>query len=81
MMSRQDFFPTHGEVIELQRNKIFLIKCDNGRVITATIAARFRTSSGKKGGKKIMQGDKVIVEIPLRDPEKGEIVSFSERKN
>ena len=81
MMSKQDFFPTRGKVIELQRNKTFLVECDNGKVIIATIAARFRTSSGRRRSK-ITQGDKVIVEIPLRDPEKGEIISFSEgRKN
>ena len=81
MMNRQGFFPTRGKVIELRRDKTFLVECDNGKVITATIAARFRTPSGKRGGR-ITEGDKVIVEISLRDPEDGKIVSFAEeRKN
>ena len=51
MMNKQDYFPTHGEVIRVQRNKSFLVECKNGKVVTATIAARFRTPSGKRKSK------------------------------
>ena len=74
-MNSNDFLSARGKVIKLLRNNTFRIECDNGKVVTANIASRFRTATGRRKAK-IVIGDKVIVEISLGDLEKGQIVSF-----
>ena len=70
--------PTRGEVIERINRKQFLVRCvDNNQVIKAEVVARFRTPEGRRRAK-IAVGDKVIVEIVLRNQEKGEIISVVE---
>lgn len=67
--------PTQGEIIERMNRKQFLVRCaDNNKVIRAEVVARFRTKEGRRRAR-IAVGDKVIVEIVLRDQEKGEIIS------
>jgi translation initiation factor IF-1 len=78
-MKNKDFLATRGKVIRLLRNNTFNIECNNGKIVTANIAARFRTAAGKRRAK-IVVGDKVIVEISLRDLEKGQIVSFFDER-
>lgn len=70
--------PIRGEIIERINRKQFLVRCDdNNKVIKAEVVARFRTSRGGRRAR-IAVGDKVIVEIILRDQEKGEIVGIVE---
>lgn len=76
-MNSNDFLSARGKVIKLLRNNNFRIECDNGKIVTANIASRFRTAAGRRRAK-IVIGDKVIVEISLGDLEKGQIVGFWE---
>jgi len=78
-MNNNNFLSARGEVIKLSRNNNFYIKCDNGQIVIATIASRFRTPIGRKKAK-IVIGDKVKLEIPLGDLEKGQIVGFWESR-
>ncbi|MCE8164085.1 MAG: hypothetical protein I3273_06735 [Candidatus Moeniiplasma glomeromycotorum] len=76
-MKNKNFFSVQGKVIELITKKKFRIECDNGRIITADVASRFRTGQGRRRAK-IVVGDKVVVEIIMSDPEKGQVVSLVE---
>ncbi len=78
--NNEKFFQTRGVVIKKTRNNLFSVKCDNGRIITADIAARFRTASGRRRAR-ITANDRVLIEIPLIDLEKGQIVSLIEENN
>jgi translation initiation factor IF-1 len=78
-MNNEDFLQTKGTVIKLLGNNTFLIKCNNGETIKATVAARFRTPTGGRRAKVIV-ADQVKVEISLRDLKKGQIVSFVQEK-
>jgi translation initiation factor IF-1 len=75
MNNNNNFLSARGEVIKSLRNNTFRIKCDNGQIVIATIASRFRTSTGRRKAK-IVIGDKVNLEMPLGDLEKGQIVGF-----
>ncbi|MEG7978608.1 MAG: hypothetical protein NY202_01475 [Mollicutes bacterium UO1] len=75
MKTNKEFFPTRGKVIELINKKEFRVECDNGRIIEANVAARFRTKQGRRRAK-IVEGDRVIVEIIVAEPGKGHIVSL-----
>lgn len=77
MKTNKDFFQTKGKVTRLLRNGFFLVECDNGKTVMADIASRFRTLR-KRRKAKIVENDKVVVEISLRDSEKGQIVGFVE---
>ena len=74
-MKNKDFLLTQGKVTKLLRNNTFNIECDNGKIVIANIASRFRTATGRRKAK-IIIGDKIIVEISLGDLEKGQIVGF-----
>ena len=76
-MKNKDFFSTRGEVIEWINKKKFRVKCDNGIIIDADMPTRFRTKGGRRRAS-IVVGDKVMVEITLRDLKKGQIVSLIE---
>jgi translation initiation factor IF-1 len=78
--NNEKFLQTRGVVIKRVRNNVFLVKCDNGKIITTDIAARFRTASGKRKAR-ITANDRVLIEIPLIDLEKGQIVSLVEENN
>ena len=77
--TNNNFLPSiQGEVIERINRKQFLVRCiDNNKVIKAEVVARFRTKEGRRRAR-IALGDKVMVEIVLRDQEKGEIISVVE---
>ena len=75
-MTSNSLPPIQGEVIERINRKEFLVRCDNNnKTIKAYVVARFRTKEGRRRAN-IAVGDKVIVEIILRDQEKGEIISL-----
>lgn len=76
-MNNKGFLPVRGKVIKMLRNNSFRIECENGKIVIATIASRFRTVSGRRRAK-IVVGDKVVVEINLGDLEKGQIVTLIE---
>ena len=78
MKKNKDFFSTQGEVIEWINKKKFRVKCDNGKIITADVATRFRNEYGRRRAK-IVVGERVVVEITLGDLEKGQIVSFEKK--
>ena len=75
--SNKEFFSTRGEIIEWINKKKFRVRCDNGKVIEADVPARFRTKEGRRRTMMVV-GDKVVVEIPLGDLGKGQIVSLVE---
>ncbi|CAI2196379.1 15958_t:CDS:2, partial [Funneliformis geosporum] len=66
-----------GEVIERINKKKFWVKCDNGKVIDADVPDRFRTKSGRRRAH-INVGDRVMIEVDVRDQAKGDIVSLIE---
>lgn len=75
MNKKESFFQEKGKVIKKLRNKFFCVEFENGKEVIADIGARFRGPENKKRSK-IVEGDKVIVEITLKDPEKGQIIGF-----
>ena len=79
-MPGKDFFINQGEVIERINKKKFWVKCDNGKVINANVPDRFRTKSGRRRAN-IVVGDRVVIEIDVRDQKKGDIVSLIEEES
>ena len=77
MTNKKDFFSDRGEVIERINKKKFRVRCDNGKIIDASVPNRFRTSGGRRRANIVVQ-DRVIIEIDVRDQKKGEIVSLIE---
>ena len=68
----KDFLKAEGKVIGILPNGIFKVQiANNGSIITASIAGRLR-----KGKRiiRIVEGDKVSLEISPYDLEKGRIV-------
>jgi len=78
-MNNNNFLTTEGKVIKLLRNNIFRIECDNGKIVNANVAARFRTPTGSRRARLVI-GDRVVVELSLGDLEKGQIVSLPKKK-
>jgi translation initiation factor IF-1 len=76
MSIKENFFKTKGVITKKLKNANFLVKCENEKVVTANIGSRFRNNYGGRRAK-VIEGDKVIVEITLSDLEKGQIVGFS----
>ena len=76
MTNNKDYLESKGEVIKLLGRSTFWVRCDNGKIVEATIASRFRSSRKKGESKRISQGDYVKLEIPLDDLSKGQIVDF-----
>ncbi|CAI2163596.1 2065_t:CDS:2 [Funneliformis geosporum] len=71
-MKNKDFLLTQGTVTKLLRNNTFNIECDNGKMVKAGVAARFRTPTGGRRAKLVI-GDRVMIAVPLGDLEKGQI--------
>ena len=67
-MSKEDVIEFEGEVVEVLPNTTFLVKLSNGHVITAYISGRFRMHYIK-----ILEGDKVKIEMSPYDLTKGRI--------
>ena len=68
-MSKQDLLEFKGQVIELMKNAMFRVKLENGHIITAHTAGKLR-----KNRIRILQGDKVTVEVTPYDLTKGRII-------
>lgn len=67
MKNNEDFLQEFAEVIKKLPNSRFQVKFDNGRIAEVKTVKRL---------KKLVIGDRVIVEIPLRDLDNGQIVSL-----
>ena len=67
-MSKEDVIEFEGEVVEVLPNTTFLVKLSNGHVITAFISGRLRMHYIK-----ILEGDKVKIEMSPYDLTKGRI--------
>jgi translation initiation factor IF-1 len=67
-MSKEDVIEFEGEVKEVLPNTTFLVQLSNGHVITAYISGRLRMHYIK-----ILEGDKVKVEMSPYDLTKGRI--------
>ncbi len=67
-MSKEDVIEFDGEVVEVLPNTTFLVKLSNGHVITAYISGRLRMHYIK-----ILEGDKVKIEMSPYDLTKGRI--------
>ena len=68
-MSKQDLLEFKGQVIELMKNAMFRVELENGHIITAHTAGKLR-----KNRIRILQGDKVSVEVTPYDLTKGRII-------
>ena len=67
MKNNGEFLEEVAEVIKKLPNSRFKVKFDNGRVIEVKTVKRLR---------KVIVGDRVIVRIPLRDLNNGQIISL-----
>ena len=68
-MSKDDIIEMDGTVIQVLKNTIFKVRLENGHEITAHISGRMR-----KYYIKILNGDRVTVEMTTYDLSKGRIV-------
>jgi|TARA_B110000116_G_scaffold251483_1_gene246593 translation initiation factor IF-1 len=68
-MSKQDLLEFSGIVIEMLPNAMFRVKLDNDHIVTAHSAGKIR-----KNRIRILQGDKVKVEVTPYDLTKGRII-------
>lgn len=67
-MSKEDVIEFEGEVEEVLPNTTFKVRLSNGHVITAYISGRLRMNYIK-----ILEGDKVKIEMSPYDLTKGRI--------
>ncbi len=68
-MSKDDIIEMDGTVIQVLKNTIFKVRLENGHEITAHISGRMR-----KYYIKILNGDRVTVEMTTYDLSKGRII-------
>jgi len=69
MAKSKDLFELEGEIIEVLPNQMFKVKFDNGHQITAYTGGKMRQYRIR-----LVQGDKVKVEMTPYDLEKGRII-------
>ena len=67
-MSKEDTIELEGEVVEVLPNTMFKVKLTNEKVILAHISGKLRMNYIK-----IVQGDKVVVEMSPYDLTRGRI--------
>ena len=68
-MAKQDTLPFDGVVKDLLPNAMFRVELSNGHLITAHTAGKLR-----KNRIRVLQGDKVTVEMTPYDLTKGRII-------
>ncbi len=68
-MAKSEHFTMEGVIIETLPNTMFRVKLENGHVITVHISGRMR-----KHYIRILQGDKVTIEMTPYDLTKGRII-------
>ena len=67
-MSKEDVIEFEGEVVEVMPNTMFRVRLSNGHEIITYLSGKFR-----KNFIKILEGDKVKVEMSPYDLSKGRI--------
>ena len=68
-MSKQDLLEFKGKVKTLLKNAMFEVELENGHTITAHASGKLR-----KNRIRVLQGDKVTVEVTPYDLTKGRII-------
>ena len=68
-MSKQDLLEFKGKVTDLLPNAMFRVQLENGHIVTAHTAGKLR-----KNRTRVLQGDKVTVEMTPYDLTKGRII-------
>ncbi|HPB48257.1 MAG TPA: translation initiation factor IF-1 [Exilispira sp.] len=68
-MPKEDVITLQGEVVEVLPKTLFRVKLDNGHVILAHLAGKLRQYNIR-----LLQGDRVQVELSPYDLTKGRIV-------
>ena len=68
-MSKQDLLEFKGKVTDLLPNAMFRVQLENGHTVTAHTAGKLR-----KNRIRVLQGDKVTVEVTPYDLTKGRII-------
>ena len=68
-MSKQDLLEFKGKVMDLLPNAMFRVKLENGHTVTAHTAGKLR-----KNRIRVLQGDRVTVEMTPYDLTKGRII-------
>jgi len=68
-LSKQDLLEFEGKVTDLLPNAMFRVKLENGHTVTAHTAGKLR-----KNRIRVLQGDKVRVEMTPYDLTKGRII-------
>ena len=68
-MSKEDVIEVSGEVVEVLRNANFKVKLPNGHIIDAYISGKLRMNDIR-----ILEGDKVTIELSPYDLTKGRII-------
>jgi translation initiation factor IF-1 len=74
-------FSTTGEITKKRGGGFYHVKLEDGRQIYCSLVKRFKIV-GKRGNRSarvsdIIVGDKVKIEIQLRDKDKGSIVGYA----
>lgn len=75
-MSKEDVIEFEGEVVEVLPNTTFLVKLTNEHIITAHISGRLRMHYIR-----ILESDKVVIEMSPYDLSKGRIVFRGQLKD
>ena len=68
-MAKSEHFTMEGVIVETLPNTMFRVKLENGHVVTVHISGRMR-----KHYIRILQGDRVTVEMTPYDLTKGRII-------
>ena len=68
-MSKQDLLEFKGKVTDLLPNAMFRVQLENGHIVTAHTAGKLR-----KNRIRVLQGDKVQVEMSIYDLTKARII-------
>lgn len=73
---------TKGVIIKKHGGGSYLVELDNGQKIPCSLVQRFKVKNKRGNNRRIrsselIEGDKVKIEIQLRDTGKGSIVAFA----
>ena len=69
MAKNKDLFELEGEIIDVLPNQMFKVKLDNGHIVTCYTGGKMRQFKIR-----LVQGDRVTVEMTPYDLEKGRII-------
>ena len=67
-MAKDDVIEFEGTVVDVLPNTVFKVQLPNGHIVTAHLSGKLRMNSIR-----ILQGDKVTVEVSVYDLNKGRI--------